>query len=90
MTYAEKLPQILEWVRSHSERLKRKGFEPPNHLAGGSVRIFGKEGPTFDLLLDASGAPPDSTPDFPVYRLEVRGQAEELLFAEDYPAGLTP
>lgn len=89
MTYAEKLPQVLQWVRSHGERLKRKGFEPANHLANGSVRLFSKElGPVFDLQLDATGAPPDSQPSFPVTRIEVRDAAEELLFAEDYPQGL--
>lgn len=89
MTFAEKLPQLLEWVRSHGERLKRKGFEPPNHLAGGCIRLFVKDlGPIGDIDLDATGAPPVFAPDFPVTRIEVRDAAEELLFAEDYPEGL--
>jgi len=89
VTFAEKLPQVLEWVRSHGERLKRNGFEPPNHLAGGTVRLFSKDGPAFDLVLDATGAPPDSKPDFPVVRLEVRDSTDTMLFAEDYPQGLS-
>lgn len=91
MRFADKLDQVLTWTRSHSERLKRKGFEPPNHLANGSIRVFVKDlGPICDIELADTGAAPAFTPDFPVTRLEVRDAADELLFAEDYPEGLTP
>lgn len=77
------LPEILTWIASHAQRLKREGYTPPNHLANGRVRYFGADGtPTFDLALDADGCAPDYTHDPPPRRIEVYDQKGTLLYAE--------
>jgi len=77
------LPEILAWVGSHSGRLRRQGYEPPNHLANGVVKFFGADGPTFDLKLDDRGQAPDYTQDPPPKRIEIYGGDGELLYSED-------
>jgi hypothetical protein len=93
MNFATKLHEILEWVSSHAARLRRKDYEPPNHLANGTVRVFMANdvmGPTFIMQLDAKGKPPDLVPSHPVMRIEVRDSAEAILYTEDFPEGLNP
>lgn len=78
------LPEMLAWVASHSSRLRRAGYEPPNHLANGMVRFFGQDiGATFELKLDQNGKAPNYTVDPPPSRVEIYDGNGELLFAED-------
>lgn len=78
------LPEMLAWVGSHSSRLRRAGYEPPNHLANGEVRFFAPDGmSTFALKLDANGRCPDYTHEPAPSRIEIYGGSGELLFMED-------
>jgi hypothetical protein len=77
------LSEMLTWIASHPGKFRRKDYEPPNHLANGTVRFFGADGPTFDLKLDAQGAAADYAHDPPPKRIEIYGGNGELLFAED-------
>lgn len=75
---------MLEWVGSHSSRLRHKGYEPPNHLANGTVKFFGHGiGATFELKLDQNGGVPDYTVDPPPSRIEIYGGDGALLYTED-------
>lgn len=78
------LPDMLAWVASHSSRLRRAGYEPPNHLANGEVRWFGTGGmSTFAMKLDDQGrAPKDYTVDPPPTRVEIYASNGDLLFTE--------
>lgn len=78
------LPDILAWVASHSSRLRRANYEPPNHLANGEVRWFGTGGmSTFAMKLDDQGrAPKDYTVDPPPTRIEIYASNGDLLFTE--------
>lgn len=75
---------MLAWVASHSSRLRRPGYEPPNHLANGEVRWFATDGMSlFAMKLDDQGrAPQDYTVDPPPGRIEIYGGNGELLFTE--------
>lgn len=77
------LSEMLEWVGSHASRLRRKDYEPPNHLANGRVRFFGADGPTFDLALDATGNAPDYSHSPAPTRVEIYGGDGALLYSED-------
>jgi len=77
------VPQMFDWVRSHSDKLRRKGYEPPNHLANGQVRFFGAQGEsTFVLQLDQSGRAADYTHEPAPSRIEVWGGDGQLLYTE--------
>jgi hypothetical protein len=77
------LSEMLAWIASHANKLRRKDYEPPNHLANGTVRYFGADGPTFDLELDANGLAPDYSHEPPPTRIEIYSGSGELLFTED-------
>lgn len=77
------LPEMLEWVRSHGNKLRRKGYEPPNHLANGTVRFFGLEQSLGDIKLDACGNAPSYTMTTTPTRVEIYGGNGDLLFSED-------
>jgi hypothetical protein len=75
---------MLGWVASHANRLRRPGYEPPNHLANGTVRFFGAGiGATFDLKLDANGRAPELILDPAPKRIEIYGGSGELLYTEE-------
>jgi hypothetical protein len=77
------LPEILSWIGSHSSRLSRPGHPAPNPLANGTVRFFGKHGPTFEVQLDAQGKCAEYTQNPAPTRIEVYGGDGALLHAED-------
>ena len=77
------LPEMLVWISSHGSKLRRPGYKPPNHLANGTVRFFGVDGPTFDLKLDAQGNAPDYSHEPTPSRIEIYGGSGELLLTED-------
>jgi hypothetical protein len=71
VNWTDKLQEILAWVASHGSRLRRKGYEPPNHLSGAFVYLLdSKSGDaaqsftdleettlnTNPIVLDANGA----------------------------------
>lgn len=77
------LPDMLEWVRSHAGRLRRPGYEPPNHLANGRVRFMNKTGQIIlSLQLDSKGEAPDYLDPAP-HRVEIYGGNNELLYTEE-------
>lgn len=77
------LPEMLQWVASHSNRLRRQGYEPPNHLAGGIVKFYGADGETFNLDLDANGNAPDYIHEPAPSRIEIFTRNGELLYSEN-------
>ena len=78
------LSEMLDWVSSHSSRLRRPGYEPPNHLANGTVRFFGNGiGSTFELKLDPQGRAKNYIVDPPPSRVEIYGGNGDLLYTED-------
>jgi hypothetical protein len=66
--------------------LSRPGHSAPNPLANGVVRLFGKDGPTFTLMLDEHGKCPVYRHDPPPTRIEVYGGDGALLHAESDPS----
>jgi hypothetical protein len=80
------LPDILAWVASHANRLRRPGYEPPNHLANGTVRFYTKDGLGFDLQLDSQGHAPEYKQAPVPVRIEIRDAQGAILYTEDEQA----
>lgn len=79
------LPDILAWVASHSSRLRRAGYEPPNHLARGEVRWLATDGTKLHAVtLDDQGNVPKGCTlvTLDPSRIEIYASNGDLLFTE--------
>ena len=79
------LKEVLSWIASHSQRLRRKGLDLPNHLANASMYFLREGKVAHTIVLDREGRLPAavSLDQGKPYRLEVKDAAGELLFTQD-------
>lgn len=69
MNWTGKLQEFLAWISSHASKLRRKGFEPPNHLSNAQLHLMllqgGQPASTYadEHLMHARAMPIVLTPD---------------------------